>query len=407
MTISAAELDRVDVETPQGRSGTLQHAGGDYLFTCSPDATPAADISLTMPHRATQYVSRDLHPIFQMNLPEGYVLEQLRQRFAKASTLNPMLLLALTGRESAIGRVSVTTPAVASEPARGERLQEILAWDGAEDLFAELADRYLLRSGVSGVQPKLLVPETIDATSSTARASLLTSELIVKSGGEDFPGLAVNEYVCMSIAREAGIAVPEFHLSKNRKLFVMRRFDRTAEGAALGFEDMAVLMGLSAANKYDASYERIAKAIRVYCSPEQQPDALAQLFDQVVLSCLVGNGDAHLKNFGVVYGHPHDGTVRLAPAYDIINTTAYIPEDGLALLLNGSKSLFAARANLQPLAERCMVKNPPSRVALLVGAAQTILARERDLLATEPHLEPAIRGCLDRFAAKPRIRMPS
>lgn len=407
MTISAAELDRVDVETPQGRSGTLQHACGDYLFTCSPDAPPAADISLTMPHRAAQYVSRDLHPIFQMNLPEGYVLEQLRQRFAKASTLNPMLLLALTGRESAIGRVSVTTPAVVSEPARGERLQEILAWDGAEDLFTELADRYLLRSGVSGVQPKLLVPETIDATSSTARASLLTSELIVKSGGEDFPGLAVNEYVCMSIAREAGIAVPEFHLSKNRKLFVMRRFDRTAEGAALGFEDMAVLMGLSAANKYDASYERIAKAIRAYCSPEQQPHALAQLFDQVVLSCLVGNGDAHLKNFGVVYGHPHDGTVRLAPAYDIINTTAYIPEDGLALLLNGSKSLFAARANMQPLAERCMIKNPQARVALLVSAAHTILARERDLLATEPHLEPAIRACLDRFTAKPRIRMPS
>jgi hypothetical protein len=54
-----------------------------------------------------------------------------------------------------------------------------------------------------------------------------------------------------------------------------------------------------------------------------------------------------------------------------------------------------------------MIKNPQARVALLVGAAQTILARERDLLATEPHLEPAIRGCLDRFAAKPRIRMPS
>jgi serine/threonine-protein kinase HipA len=407
MTIEFAELDRVDVETPQGKSGRLQHVAGDYFFTCAADAPSAADISLTMPHRAAQYVSRDLHPIFQMNLPEGYVLEQLRQRFAKASTLNPMLLLALTGRESAIGRVSVTTPVVASERGRGERLQEILAWDGAEDLFAELADRYLLRSGVSGVQPKLLVPESIDTMASNARASLVTSELIVKSGSEDYPGLAVNEYVCMSIAREAGIAVPEFHLSKNRKLFVMRRFDRCADGTALGFEDMAVLMGLSAADKYSASYERIAKAIRAYCSPEHQPAALAQLFDQVVLSCLVGNGDAHLKNFGVVYGHPQDGSVRLAPAYDIINTTAYIPEDGLALLLNGSKSLFAARANLQPLAERCMVKKPQSRVDLLVGAAEKILARERDLLATEPHLEPAIRAGLDRFAAATRQHVSS
>ncbi|HEX5124839.1 MAG TPA: type II toxin-antitoxin system HipA family toxin, partial [Rhodanobacteraceae bacterium] len=341
MTTSAAAPEHVDVATPQGASGTLQHAR-DYLFTYAAGASPHAEISLTMPARAAQYVSAELHPIFQMNLPEGYVLDRLRARFAKASTLNPMLLLALTGRGAAIGRVTVSTPAVTPvEDTRGERLDEILAWDGAEDLFAELADRYLLRTGASGVQPKLLVPET-----TRSKSSMLTRELIVKSAGDDYPGLAVNEYVCMSIAREAGMPVPEFHLSKNRQLFVMRRFDRTADGAALGFEDMAVLMGQPASAKYDSSYERIAKAIALYCSPEERIAALAQLFDQVVLSCIVGNGDAHLKNFGVVYDDPHRGAVRLAPAYDIVSTTAYIPEDGLALLLGGSKSLFAARANL-------------------------------------------------------------
>ena len=180
----------------------------------------------------------------------------------------------------------------------------------------------------------------------------------------------------------------------------MRRFDRTADGTALGFEDMAVLMGLPASRKYDASYERIAKAILLYCSPEQHPAALSQLFDQVVLSCLLGNGDAHLKNFGVLYGDPHDDDVRFAPAYDIINTTAYIADDGLALLLGGSKSLFAARANLGMLAERCRVKHVTQRIEALVGAAETVLARERDLLATEPHLEPAIRKGIDLFARR-------
>lgn len=396
MTTRPVAPDHVEVATPQGRSGTLRHAG-EYLFTYAADASPSAEISLTMPLRAAQYVSADLHPIFQMNLPEGYVLDLLRQRFAKASQLNPMLLLALTGRDSAIGRVTVSTPEIApASEARGERLDEILAWDGTENLFAELADRYLLRTGASGVQPKLLVPEE----TAVSKASMLTRELIVKSAGDDFPGLAVNEYVCMSIAREAGIAVPEFHLSKNRKLFVMRRFDRTADGAAIGFEDMAVLMGLPASSKYDASYERIAKAILLYCSPEHHVAALAQLFDQVVLSCLVGNGDAHLKNFGVLYGDPHDDDVRLAPAYDIINTTAYIADDGLALLLGGSKSLFAARANLGMLAERCRVKRVAERVDALVGAAETVLSRERDLLATEPHLEPAIRKGIDLFARR-------
>jgi serine/threonine-protein kinase HipA len=395
MTIDSVALDRVDVDTPQARSGTLQHAGGDYFFTYAADAPERAEISLTMPHRAAQYVGHDLHPIFQMNLPEGYVLERLRQRFAKASALNPMLLLAMTARESAIGRVSVSTPSLAAPPTRGERLDSILAWDGAEDLFAELAERYLLRSGVSGVQPKLLVPEEVPPT----KAALLTTELIVKSAGEDYPGLAVNEYVCMSIAREAGIPVPQFHLSKNRRLFVMRRFDRTVGGEALGFEDMAVLMALPAASKYDASYELVAKAISLYCAPEHRPAALAQLFDQVALSCMLGNGDAHLKNFGVLYADPQE-PVRLAPAYDIINTTAYIPEDGLALRLNGSRSLFAARANLGPLAERCQVRNIAARIEALAAACETVLARERDLLDTEPQLEPAIRRTLQLFAAR-------
>lgn len=397
MTTSAPP-EFLDVATPQGASGTLQHAR-DYLFGYEVGASPHAEISLTMPRRAPQYVSAELHPIFQMNLPEGYVLDELRRRFAKASSLNPMLLLALTGRDSAIGRVSVATPAVAPlETMKGERLDEILAWDGVEDLFVELAERYLLRTGASGVQPKLLVPEQ----TAPSKGSMLTRELIVKSAGDDYPGLAINEYVCMSIARAAGIAVPEFHLSKNRELFVMRRFDRTAAGGAIGFEDMAVLMGLSATRKYDSSYERIAKAILLYCSPEHHPAALAQLFDQVVVSCVVGNGDAHLKNFGVLYDDPHEGTVRLAPAYDILNTTAYLPEDGLALQLGGSKSLFAASANLDTLAERCRVRDVKQRIAKIVSAAETVLADQRDLLDFEPLLEPAIRKSIEVFACRTR-----
>src|SRR4051812_37498622 len=85
------------VSTPQGASGGLQHEGDAFLFTCVPDSPREAEVSLTMPRRAAPYVGTALLPVFQMNLPEGYVLEQLRQRFAKASRLSPMLLLALTG----------------------------------------------------------------------------------------------------------------------------------------------------------------------------------------------------------------------------------------------------------------------------------------------------------------------
>nr|MBP8098248.1 HipA N-terminal domain-containing protein [Arenimonas sp.] len=219
------------VSTPQANSGMLASEDGRYLFTYSPDAPPAADISLLMPHRADQYASPTLHPIFQMNLPEGYVLEQLRNRLAKATPLDPMLLLALTGREAAIGRVRIEAPALEASLGesrhtdKGESLKSILAWDGAENLFDALAQRYLFRTGVSGVQPKLLVPE-LPESAIAGKTSIATSDLIVKSGGADFPGLAVNEYVCMLAVKEAGLPVPEFHLSDNHQLFVMRRFDR-------------------------------------------------------------------------------------------------------------------------------------------------------------------------------------
>ena len=105
-----ATIDRLRVGTPQGGSGVLARINDGYLFGYHADALKAAEISLLMPHRLEQYASRELHPIFQMNLPEGYVLERLRQRLAKAATMDPMLLLALTGRDAAIGRVHVEAP---------------------------------------------------------------------------------------------------------------------------------------------------------------------------------------------------------------------------------------------------------------------------------------------------------
>ena len=83
-----------------------------------------------------------------------------------------------------------------------------------------------------------------------AKATVLTSDLIVKSGRQEYPGLAANEFLCMSMARACGLRVPEFYLSKNKELFVMQRFDRTPSGMSLGFEDMAVLAGLSSRDKY-------------------------------------------------------------------------------------------------------------------------------------------------------------
>lgn len=389
----------LQVATPEGESGKILTSAGDYLFRYHEDAEAQAAISLLMPVRLDEYRHRELHPIFQMNLPEGYVLEQLRNRLAKVANVDPMLLLALSGSSSPIGRVAVSSSEVDALLRRqqfpGEKLEEILAWDGAEDIFAGLVERYILRAGISGVQPKVLVPE--HQGSAPQRFTSKTSDLIIKSGRDEFPGLAINEFLCMSVAREAGIAVPEFYLSANAKLFVMRRFDRDKQLNPIGFEDMAALMGLATEQKYSKSYSAIAKAIRLFCPPEQVQSSLAQLFAMVTLSCIVGNGDAHLKNFGLLYSDPTQRDARLAPAYDIVNTTAYIPEDVLALDLVGNKSLFASRQGLLDFAQVCDVARPEEVIREQLQALERVLARSTELSEQAPHVVAAIRNCAGPF----------
>jgi len=394
------KMSSLKVRTPQGDSGRLVHRDADYLFRYQEEVGPEAAISLLMPVRTDDFRSRELHPIFQMNLPEGYVLEQLRNRLAKVVNVDPMLLLALSGNSSPIGRVFVESEAVDALLSHrkhfpGETLEEILTWDGTEDIFVDLVDRYIMRAGISGVQPKVLVPEQHDPVAHKFTSK--TSDLIIKSGRDEFPGLAINEFLCMSVAREAGIPVPEFYLSDNAKLFVMRRFDRDEQLEPIGFEDMASLMGLSTGQKYSKSYASIAKAVRLFCSVEHQRSSLDQLFDSVALSCIVGNGDAHLKNFGLLYSDPVQRDARLAPAYDIVNTTAYIPEDVLALELVGNKSLFASRQGLLEFAQTCDISDPKARIQALLVALERVFKRNAELIERAPQVGHAIEKAAAPF----------
>lgn len=378
-------VDYLLATTPQGLTGQLRRAH-DYLFDYHRSAGAAAELSLGMPRRPEQYRSSSLFPIFQMNLPEGFVLEQLRARFAKSARLDAMLLLAMTGGSAGIGRVTLQPPGFMEAAVKPTSLSDLLAHEGTSDLFRQLTDDYLMRTGISGIQPKLLVPEQLDALHYQGMIS--TPELIVKASGTGYPGLPVNEFVCMSIAREAGIPVAEFHLSEDHRRFVMRRFDRTAEGFAMGFEDMAVLMGEDSDAKYDSSYENIAVVLNAYCAPRYRNQALGQLFDMVALSCMVGNGDAHLKNFGVLYTDPQSDDVRLAPAYDIVCTTCYLPDDGLALSLNRNRNLFTARLDLIDFGKRhCRIDDPLSRLATLLTAMEAILYVQDDLINEVPRLK--------------------
>lgn len=326
-----SRVDALAVWTDRVKAGLLAREGdGRYLFAYPPDAPRQVAVSLTMPVRLESWASRDLHPIFQMNLPEGALLEAIRRAIAKLIGDDELTILRVTGGNQ-LGRNRYSAPeeGYPGPEESTESLEELLTFPDTRELFNELIERYALRSGISGIQPKVVLE-------ATSRGTLTSAGYIVKSWGADYPQLGANEFFCMTAAKAAGLPAPEFHLADNGGLFVMRRFDLPADGSALGFEDMCSLQALGTAKKYGSSYERVARSIRDFVSPGELPAARSQFFAMLVLAVMVRNGDAHLKNFGVLYP-AMPGTVTLAPVYDVVTTTAYIKNDVPALSLAGSK----------------------------------------------------------------------
>lgn len=178
----------------------------------------------------------------------------------------------------------------------------------------------------------------------------------------------------------------------------MRRFDSAADGSRLGFEDFAALTSRQPEHKYQGSYELIAKAIRMFVATHHTRAALDQLFDTVALSCAVGNGDAHLKNFGVLYTHPAVDDVRLAPVYDVVNTTLYMPNDSLALALGRTKSkAFVGRAGLLSFAQICEVADAEQRLDRLAGAMVQTMEKHSDLIDEVTGFRDALETGLRRL----------
>jgi serine/threonine-protein kinase HipA len=360
-----------------GRSQDQRH----YVFSYSHDSeSPRSQVSLTMPVRLESWLSRELHPVFQMNLPEGALREAIRRAIAKLAGDDDLTLLRVTGGNQ-IGRNRYALPedqfpGIVETP---ESLNDLLTYPDTEELFHSLMNKYALTSGISGVQPKIVL-DAFDRVTTT------TSGFIVKSWGSDYPHLAANEFFCMTAVKQAGVPVSEFHLSDNGGLFVMKRFDVTDDGRSLGFEDICSLQALGTAQKYNSTYERVAKSISDFVSPEFVHTAREQLFATLVLSGIMRNGDAHLKNFGILYDQP--GTVvRLAPVYDIVTTVAYIPKDVPALALAGTKKWWS-RTLLEQFA-RAHLALPTGKISHIINEASEAVAATRKALSeyTQDHPE--------------------
>ncbi len=371
----------IKVWTGAAECGLLDRSGDrGTTFLNLPGATPDRAVSVTMPVRLASWDERfGVAPIFEMNLPEGALRERLRLAFAKATgTFDDYDLLSIVGR-SQIGRLRYTgTDEHLDETVPFQSVDEILARRRDGDLFRYLLDKFAAFSGISGVQPKFLIRDekafTTPGKGVRLSASYRGATHIVKFWeAHEYPQLAANEYFCLKAAEKCGLTVPPYRLAEDGAALVIDRFDLRPDGTYLGFEDFCVLNARRTDQKYSGSYETsILKRFAQFANSPHVYEDLEKLFTLIALNCALRNGDAHLKNFGVVYDDVL-GEARLAPVYDLVTTSVYLPQDSMALTLNGTTRWPSAK-DLQRLGE--------TRIGATPARVRQILERITDALSS-------------------------
>jgi len=342
--------------------------GFQHRLAYLPETDPARFASLTMPVRAEPWRWPTLHPFFQVSLPEGFLLMLLKEQLGPQLGARQLDLLAVVG-PNMIGRVQVSVGATLEPAMALESLDPLLHGPASQQVFLELMAQYAA-SGVSGVVPKFLTPAT---QALFRKGTIATERHIVKGSSEHQPFVALNEHLCMTAAQGTGIPVARTRVSDDGQVLVVERFDiDPATGRRLGFEDFCSLLGLSADEKYDSTWERVARVASDYVRPEGRLQARTQLAITLLLSFALGNADCHAKNLALVYDTIDD--VRIAPVYDMLTILAYdrYAANPPGMALDGRKSWTMSKAlwrylqqhlGFAPAAQRELVDRVCSAIA--------------------------------------------
>ncbi|MGH3772947.1 MAG: type II toxin-antitoxin system HipA family toxin [Pseudonocardiaceae bacterium] len=170
---------------------------------------------------------------------------------------------------------------------------------------------------------------------------------IVKLPDATYPDVPRNEFTMMSLAASAGIAVPPVRLvhrdeldglppdvwtSREEWAYAIRRFDRDVNRDSVHIEDLAQVRDVYPEDKYLGNYETVA----ALAYRGRDLDGLREFARRLAFTILVANGDAHLKNWSLIYTDPQ--VPSLAPAYDMVSTAYYLGErETLGLKFGGTR----------------------------------------------------------------------
>lgn len=278
---------------------------------------------------------------FSHLLPEG-VLREWIAADRKVSPRREMELLAQVGRDLP-GAVRVG-PLVQD----GSHALYGAQWPEPEEPAVGAADGPRWRFSLAGVQLKFSMVRESDRL--TLPATGQGGDWIVKLPDPDFPGVPANELHVMRLAEACGMEVPTTRLvhrdeieglpghawrSDEEWAYAVRRFDRGPQGSLIHIEDFAQVRGFAAGSdeKYRGSFDSVA-AIVYRVKDDLQ---VAEFARRLAFCIAVGNGDAHLKNWSLIYRDPRKPV--LSPAYDMLCADVYAEhgEQEMALKLGRRK----------------------------------------------------------------------
>ena len=322
--------EQLDVYLCDRLAGVLERDGGRMSFRYLPEylqSDSPAVVSSTLPLSDRIYEERDVMAFFSNLLPD----EGVRRRIAEIVGVTPedtFGLLREIGGDCA-GAIAFWPPG--KRPCRTDKpVYRELTDAEADDVLRNLGSRPLGIDedfrGISGAgaQDKLIACLRDGKILLPLRGTPSTH--IIKPEIERFPFSVENENFCMNLSRRCGFDTAECCIVRFGQFdyYVTRRYDRTeVDGVVrrLHQEDFCQLLKCRPEIKYqDQGGPSIVECVRLLRELHLPGSDVMSFVDRVVFNFLIGNGDAHGKNFSVVY---RDGMPRISPQYDLICTTVY------------------------------------------------------------------------------------
>ncbi len=339
----------LDVWFHGSKAGRLvQDDSGRLLFAYDAgylESKQPLPLSVSMPVGAAEFNDRIARPFFSGLLPEDLIRKQIAQILG-VSENNPFSLLEIVGGECA-GAISLYPEGTAPHQENPDDIQ-ILDEQHLDELFEHLKRRPLfagekdVRLSLAGAQDKLAI-RMIGDKLALMRGGAPTTHILktLIAGREGIRDSVHNELFCMMLAARCGVSAPHAEMRHTRKepYLVVERYDRKWQGSRvirLHQEDFCQALSIPPENKYEReSGPGITDCLDVIQQHSVQPlpDRIAFL-DTVIFNYLIGNADAHGKNFSLLY---EQGKPRLAPVYDLLSTAVYPDLAGKMAMKIGGK----------------------------------------------------------------------